>query len=237
MRPASIPRTKQLCPPAQLPTRLRPCVDTRRNVARISWGDREKNQVPDTSGVTPILKVFYPKDSYKPSASPVGGVGFWAAPTSVFPAEDVTLRYQVAFHDNWVPVRGGMLPGLWTGPTTGSWDMDGKKGEREGWLARGLASWCAVSRTHVYGCTCENHAMEACMWRQADTSLNVTVMPLLTRRGCVRPVLAARCQSDNAYVRVKWYSDALAEAYAYLVSSCRARICVLLLAMRLGTLD
>jgi hypothetical protein len=69
--------------------------------------------------------------SYTPSATdaPQGGISFFATPSSVFMAEDIILRYQVAFHDNFDPVRGGKLPGLFIGPGQTKNDMEGAAGQ------------------------------------------------------------------------------------------------------------
>lgn len=45
-----------------------------------------------------VLRVKYPKGSWNPSGSPVGGVGFYAKPISIpVSARTVTLTYQVFF--------------------------------------------------------------------------------------------------------------------------------------------
>jgi hypothetical protein len=61
------------------------------------------------------LSVVYPKGSYKPSAKPKGGIGFYAAPETVFPCQEVNLSYKFKFGSNFDPVKGGKLPGLYIG--------------------------------------------------------------------------------------------------------------------------
>jgi hypothetical protein len=68
--------------------------------------------------------------SYKPSTTPVGGIGFKASPPSIFLGEDVVLRYQVAFDDSFEPVRGGKLPGLFVANGTSAADQQGASGAR-----------------------------------------------------------------------------------------------------------
>ena len=59
--------------------------------------------------------IRYPAGSYKPSAIPVGGLGFYADPLDLSTAKTVTLSYQVYFPSNFNFVKGGKLPGLFAG--------------------------------------------------------------------------------------------------------------------------
>ena len=59
-----------------------------------------------------VLKVYYPQGSSSPSKSPVGGLGFYATPSEITNATDVTLNYSVKFDKTFDPVIGGKLPGL-----------------------------------------------------------------------------------------------------------------------------
>lgn len=61
------------------------------------------------------LNVLYPKGSYKPSAEPEGGIGFYACPKTVFPCQEVSMSYKFTFGENFDPVKGGKLPGLFIG--------------------------------------------------------------------------------------------------------------------------
>lgn len=79
------------------------------NIQKIGWGKNNQNHRVLEDG---SLKVFYPQGSYSPSKFPQGGIGFYASPESIFPAEDVMLTYEVRFDDTFNPVLGGKLPGL-----------------------------------------------------------------------------------------------------------------------------
>lgn len=62
-----------------------------------------------------VLKVMYPKGSFKPSGPVVGGIGIYASPKP-FPCKSVTMSYQLYFDPSFDPVKGGKLPGLFIGP-------------------------------------------------------------------------------------------------------------------------
>jgi hypothetical protein len=62
-----------------------------------------------------VLKVKYPKNSFKPSGKIPGGIGFYASPVTVFPGRKVRFSYELYFDDNFDPVKGGKLPGLFIG--------------------------------------------------------------------------------------------------------------------------
>lgn len=56
-------------------------------------------------------------ESCNPSAAkkgqrPLGGMGFQAAPPTIFPAVDVELKYSLQFGESFEPQKGGKLPGL-----------------------------------------------------------------------------------------------------------------------------
>ncbi|KAI0668354.1 polysaccharide lyase family 14 protein [Trametes maxima] len=64
------------------------------------------------------LQAHYPKGSFKPSASPRGGLSFYApGPASVdlTTAKEATLSYSVFFEDGFEFVKGGKLPGFYGG--------------------------------------------------------------------------------------------------------------------------
>ncbi|KAI0333119.1 hypothetical protein GY45DRAFT_350915 [Cubamyces sp. BRFM 1775] len=64
------------------------------------------------------LQAHYPAGSFKPSASPQGGLSFYApGPNSVdlTTAKEATLSYSVFFEDGFDFVKGGKLPGLYGG--------------------------------------------------------------------------------------------------------------------------
>ena len=61
------------------------------------------------------IQSHYPKGSFKPSATPRGGISFYApGPTNVdlTTAKEATLSYSVLFEDGFEFVKGGKLPGL-----------------------------------------------------------------------------------------------------------------------------
>lgn len=88
------------------------------NITQVSHGkDSSLHQIAVDPGtnVGNVLKVNYPAGSYKPSATPVGGIGVYACPISIFPARSVRLSYELFFPANFNPVKGGKLPGLFIG--------------------------------------------------------------------------------------------------------------------------
>jgi hypothetical protein len=79
------------------------------NISKIGWGKDNKNhQVLDDGS----LKVFYPKGSYSPSKSIQGGIGFYASPENMFPAQELIFSYDVKFDETFQSVLAGKLPGL-----------------------------------------------------------------------------------------------------------------------------
>jgi len=79
------------------------------NISRVSFGKDNRNHNVLNNDT---LAVFYPSGSYTPSIKPQGGIGFFASPNEMLPAESITLQYQVQFDDTFDPVLGGKLPGL-----------------------------------------------------------------------------------------------------------------------------
>lgn len=86
------------------------------NIIKIGHGKSEKLHDIVYTKYENLLKVFYPKNSYKPSSSPEGGIGFYASPTELFPCNEITLSYDLYFDDSFDPNLGGKLPGLFMGP-------------------------------------------------------------------------------------------------------------------------
>lgn len=79
---------------------------------------REGNlhKVVDFDGYKSVLQVLYPKGSINPGNKPVGGIGFYAHPSLVFPSPDfITLEYDLYFADDFDPVLAGKLPGIFIG--------------------------------------------------------------------------------------------------------------------------
>ncbi len=99
-----------------------------RNMVNVGWGGTNTNHFVNGTGANAVLTVKYPKGSYKPSVKPVGGIGFKSAPLSMFFADDIILRYQVAFANNFDPVRGGKLPGLFVANGLNKTAMSGASG-------------------------------------------------------------------------------------------------------------
>ena len=61
------------------------------------------------------MQAHYPAGSYKPSASPRGGISFYApgpADVDLTTAKEATLSYSVLFPSGFEFVKGGKLPGL-----------------------------------------------------------------------------------------------------------------------------
>ena len=89
------------------------------NIIKVGHGSSSKN--PELHSIIEfqgekVLKVNYPKDSFKPSSDPIGGIGFYASPKSIFPqSEFVTMLYDLYFDDSFDPVKGGKLPGIFIG--------------------------------------------------------------------------------------------------------------------------
>eukprot|EP01132_Coremiostelium_polycephalum_P007887 gene7887-9706_t len=84
------------------------------------WKILSKVTGKDLSGMEPgtndTLYNTFPAGSYKPSASPKGGLQFYAQP-SVFSTRSACIEYQVIVPDNFNWVKGGKLPGLFIGET------------------------------------------------------------------------------------------------------------------------
>ncbi|GAC95629.1 alginate lyase [Pseudozyma hubeiensis SY62] len=63
-----------------------------------------------------VLSIFYPANSYTPSAQPVGGTQFYAlTPFDLTLASSITFNYSVFFPAGYNFVMGGKLPGLYGG--------------------------------------------------------------------------------------------------------------------------
>ena len=88
------------------------------NIIKVGHGDSSKLHSIVTDPLTnngEVLRVNYLKGSYNPSADIDGGIGFYASP-KIFPTKSVRLSYELYFADNFDPVKGGKLPGLFIGP-------------------------------------------------------------------------------------------------------------------------
>jgi hypothetical protein len=85
------------------------------NIVKVGFGgDNRNSKVERHSGRT-CLRVAYPKGSVAPSCAPerpLGGIGFYAAPTRVFPCTEAVLEYSLFFDKSFDACKGGKLPGL-----------------------------------------------------------------------------------------------------------------------------
>ncbi len=89
--------------------------NTEWNIIKVGHGKSEKlHEIIDFQG-SQVLRIIYPKDSFKPSAEPEGGIGFYASP-KLFPTNEIILHYEMYFEDNFDPQLGGKLPGIFLGP-------------------------------------------------------------------------------------------------------------------------
>jgi hypothetical protein len=90
------------------------------NIVKVGFGKeniRQKVILEPEEGI-PKLRVFYPKNSLSPQQAiqgnhPFGGLGFYAAPLPIFPANEVLFQYEVYLDDTFKPQKGGKLPGLY----------------------------------------------------------------------------------------------------------------------------
>jgi hypothetical protein len=99
-------------------------------ISKIGWGKNNYQLISDPNTTTSdnILKVFYPKNSYSPSKDPQGGLGFYASPSNIFPAQDISITYQVRFDSSFNPMLGGKLPGLFISQGTDKQYMNDASG-------------------------------------------------------------------------------------------------------------
>jgi hypothetical protein len=99
------------------------------NIVNVGYG--RNNITVERLSDGPYCGVRYPKGSINPTAvgRPVGGIGFYAAPASIFPALDAEVSYKLAFDPSFNPQNGGKLPGLFLGKA-GSGDFSGGSGGR-----------------------------------------------------------------------------------------------------------
>lgn len=89
------------------------------NIKKISYGENNIRYINNPYNKSEIvLKIMYPKGSYKPTNKRnIGGVGFYAEPLLI-PKKDniiITFQYDIFFEDNFKWNKGGKLPGLYGG--------------------------------------------------------------------------------------------------------------------------
>ncbi|KAM0787205.1 hypothetical protein ACM66B_006444 [Microbotryomycetes sp. NB124-2] len=100
---------------------------------------RNMQFVPTSEG-TQALRVEYP-------AGTKGGVQFWMQPDELIGAQTAVLSYTVITPPNWVPVKGGKLPGLYGGERRN--ECSG--GERSASCFSARLMWRASGFGEVYG--------------------------------------------------------------------------------------
>ncbi|EGG22934.1 phosphoribosylamine-glycine ligase [Cavenderia fasciculata] len=85
------------------------------------------------------FRAKYPAGSYKPSATPRGGFGWYSSPESVFASNVSCFSFRVRFPTGFNYVKGGKLPGLWIGETgaNGGTHIDDGSSVRIMWRAVG----------------------------------------------------------------------------------------------------
>lgn len=124
------------------------------NIARIIFGQKLENHKIINSLDNPlfntfnesILQVFYPKGSYSPSKTPVGGIGFYSSPKEIFMTNEVIFKYDVYFDPSFQPNLGGKLPGLFIGNGTSRSNFTSAAGG-----VHSLASSCRIAwRANLY---------------------------------------------------------------------------------------
>jgi hypothetical protein len=113
----------------------------------------QQNNIPflnNKSTNESILKVFYPKGSYSPSKKPVGGIGFFASPQTIFMANEVLFTYDVFFDPTFDPVLGGKLPGLFIGNGVKKENMIGASGGNHATTSSCRIVWRANLSAEAY---------------------------------------------------------------------------------------
>ena len=85
------------------------------NIVKVGFGRDNCNSTVEKHSGRTCLRVAYPKGSIAPSCTPerpLGGIGFYAAPTKVFPCTEAVLEYSLFFDRAFDACKGGKLPGL-----------------------------------------------------------------------------------------------------------------------------
>jgi hypothetical protein len=123
------------------------------NITRIPFG---KNVINHDIINNDTLRIFYPRGSYSPSKS-LGGMGFFASPSEIFPSEHVTLHYSVYFHDSFLPTLGGKLPGLYI--SNGSFS-GGSGGKFDDNISSCRIAWRKHFKAEAYIYATKNQSLE-----------------------------------------------------------------------------
>jgi len=121
------------------------------NIQNVGYNNK-KQSIINLSDGTQALKVVYPKGSYEPSKNPIGGLGIYASPPEAFAAEEATFTYQLYFDDNFEPVLGGKLPGLYVAGGTNKSDIKGGSGGDHSEVSTVRIMWRQkmAAETYVY---------------------------------------------------------------------------------------
>jgi len=140
------------------------------------WG--EENITQDDSHI----HTFFPKGSYKPSATPRGGAGFIYNADKIQGKDRVILSYDLAFADNFEFVKGGKLPGLCWGDCPRGWS-----GTDKGFSTRFM--WRKNGDLEIYGYLPNKAStMGQSLWRgmfqfQTNTTYNIAQEIILNTPG------------------------------------------------------
>ena len=118
------------------------------NITKIGWGrDNTNHKVLDDN----TLQVFYPKGSYAPSKNPQGGIGIYASPFDLFPADEIMFSYEVKFDETFNPMLGGKLPGIFLSNGVGKEFMkDASGGKHNNVTASCRISWRQNFQAEAY---------------------------------------------------------------------------------------
>lgn len=143
------------------------------------WG-KQNREIKDDEN---IIRVRYPKGSSSPGIqdAPLGGTGFYAQP-DIFPADDVTLTYEVRFAENFQPNKGGKLPGLYISPEKDTKFQGASGGRRVKVNASCRVMWRQNFAAEAYVYTPSGVRQDPAFATQSDVVLNSDFGDSLGRR-------------------------------------------------------
>ena len=138
------------------------------NIVKVGFGrDNANHRIAKVDGA-PCMAVFYPANSLTPTSvpkHPLGGLGFYAAPPAIFPANDVEFKYSVLFDAGFNPQKGGKLPGLYISPPGAANFSGGSGGDKTATTASCRIMWR------------QDLAAEAYVYRPADQGPAYEALP------------------------------------------------------------